>query len=84
VANLGWIGVGGDVLLRLLPATLIGQLPVLGLIVALMAILFARNANHLDESALTPFRLVFFGALLSIGLHAILAKTGTVFLYFNF
>ncbi len=84
VANLGWIGVGGDALLQVFPATLIGQLPVLMFIAVAMALLFARNLNRLEETHLTTARLVFAAVLFSAGLQATLARTTSVFLYFNF
>jgi D-alanyl-lipoteichoic acid acyltransferase DltB (MBOAT superfamily) len=84
VANLGWVGVGGDALLHLIPATLIGQLPILMFIAAATGLLFARNLNHLEERHLTTARLVYAGVLLSVGLQATLAQTTSVFLYFNF
>lgn len=83
-ADLAWAGIGADVLLTILPASVIGQLPVLLAFAAAFVIVSRRNAMEMVAVPLTLERMLFAAVIFSIAMYFMFAATSTVFLYFNF
>jgi hypothetical protein len=83
-SDLAWAGYLSDVLLRGMPAAMLGQLPIMALIASCFFVLSRNNTTELLEGSLTTREMVAGAVLFALGLNATLVKTSSVFLYFNF
>lgn len=83
-SDLAWAGYLADVLLRVMPAAMLGQLPILTLIAGCFFVLSRSNTTELVDGSLTPRQMIAGAVLFSLGLHATLVQTSSAFLYFNF
>lgn len=83
-AGLAWGGWLSDVLLGLLPAGLVAQLPALLAIGAAFTILPRRNSQQIAFGGAGVGKLVALAVLFTVGLYFTLKQTSTVFLYYNF
>lgn len=83
-SDLAWAGYLADALVGVVPAHLVGQLPILLLIGAAVIVLRQRNTIHLVEGRISAAHLIAGAVLFSVGLHFTLVQTSSAFLYFNF
>ncbi len=84
VSDIAWAGVLADLLLTILPTTLVGQLPVSLAIFAAFVMIAQKNSIEL-ASGIIGIKKTIFGAIIFVaGMYFTLAATSTVFLYFNF
>jgi alginate O-acetyltransferase complex protein AlgI len=83
-ADLAWGGWLSDKFLVILPAALVGQLPIY-LAIGLALILVAqKNTIELVASGMTTSKLIYGILLFAFAMQCMLTATSTVFLYFNF
>jgi len=83
-ADLAWAGWLADPLLRVLPAPLVGQLPAVLALGLALGLLAQRNSMEWVARAVSVRQLWAAGLLFVVAMHAMLAATSSVFLYFNF
>ncbi|MDR6664968.1 MBOAT family O-acyltransferase [Rhizobium sp. 1399] len=84
VSDLAWGGSMADQLAGWIPAHLVGQLPLLPLLIVAFFLICQKNSMELVRSS-ANIRYVLYGSLLfSFGLYFTLVQSSTVFLYFNF
>lgn len=84
VADLAWGGWLSDIALKIMPASLIGQLPIYMAIIAAFTIIAQKNSLEMASETIGKWRLAYCGVLLAVAMHFMLAATSSVFLYFNF
>ncbi|CRI59806.1 MBOAT family O-acyltransferase [Pseudomonas sp. CCOS 191] len=84
VADLAWGGWLSDVALNVLPATLIGQLPIFLAIIAAFIIVAQKNSLEMAHGVIGRKRMVYGTVLFAVAMYFMLAATSSVFLYFNF
>lgn len=83
-SDLAWAGYQADRLVALLPAHLVGQLPILLLIAGTFWVLRQPNTIRFAEGHIGSWQQAAGMGLFTIGLYATLVQTSSVFLYFNF
>jgi D-alanyl-lipoteichoic acid acyltransferase DltB (MBOAT superfamily) len=83
-ADLAWAGRWADTLLQLMPAGLVGQLPVYLAILCAFVLMAQKNTLQIASGALGTQKLIGGVLLFSVAMYFTLAATSTVFLYFNF
>jgi D-alanyl-lipoteichoic acid acyltransferase DltB (MBOAT superfamily) len=83
-ADLAWGGTLTDLLLKILPASLVGQAPVYLAILIAFVIVSRRNVLELAQGRIGAGRMAIAAVLFAIAMYFALAATSTVFLYFNF
>lgn len=83
-AGFAWGGWSIDLWLQWLPAAMVAQLPYLGAIIAGTIVLTRPNASRLMELRIGWRLTIGCALLMAVAIHAMLASTSTVFLYFNF
>ena len=83
-SDLAWGGELSDLLLELLPATLIGQTPAYLAIVTVFVVITQKNSMEMARGGIGTKKLIYGVILFSVAMHFILATTSSVFLYFNF
>jgi alginate O-acetyltransferase complex protein AlgI len=83
-SDLAWGGWLSDFLIKILPTSLIGQLPVYFAIVAAFVIVQQKNSIEMVNGPINIRRLVYSVGLFSVAMHFTLGQTSSVFLYFNF
>lgn len=81
---LAWAGTLSDTMAKFLPSSLIGQLPVVVLLVVAGATIAQRNSAELVEELSAQKWSVYGGVLFALGMYLAVAQTSTVFLYFTF
>mgnify|MGYP001202658709 CR=1 FL=1 len=82
--DLAWGGWLSDVLLRFMPAGLIGQAPTYLAIILAFALIARKNSMEMTLE-FTATRKMTYGILLfGLAMYFMLAATSSVFLYFNF
>lgn len=84
VSDLAWGGWLSDTALMIMPASLIGQLPIYIAIIAAFITIAQKNSLEMASGTIGKWRLAYGGALLAVAMHFMLAATSSVFLYFNF
>lgn len=84
VSDLAWGGWSSDMLLNIMPSTLVGQLPIFVAIVIAFAITAQKNSLEMASGTIGRWRLAYGAVLFSIAMCFTLAATSSVFLYFNF
>jgi hypothetical protein len=83
-SDLAWAGYLADTLVQAIPATMVGQLPIITFIVACFFVLSLNNTTQLLNGNFTKRQQIVGAVLFSLGLHACIVQTSPVFLYFNF
>ena len=83
-ADLAWAGWLADVMLRWLPASLVGQVPACLAIAAAFVITGRRNSLEISAGTPGTAQLAAGALLFSVAMVFTLAATSSVFLYFNF
>jgi alginate O-acetyltransferase complex protein AlgI len=84
-SDLAWGGWMSDILLKFLPISLVGQLPIyLAIIVAFIVISQKNSMEIVASEAIGAKKLVHYVILFSIAMYFSLSTTSSVFLYFNF
>ena len=84
VADLAWAGWLSDIALRIMPVSLIGQLPIYMAIIAAFTIIAQKNSLEMASGTIGKWRLAYGGILFIVAMYFMLAATSSVFLYFNF
>jgi D-alanyl-lipoteichoic acid acyltransferase DltB (MBOAT superfamily) len=83
-SDLAWGGYLSDTLLKILPASFIGQIPAYLAILTAFVITTQRNSMELASSCIGTSKLIYGAILFSFAMYFTLAATSSVFLYFNF
>lgn len=83
-SDLAWGGWLSDVLLRLVPASFVGQAPTYLAIIAAFALISQKNSMEIAGSATGAWKLTCGIILFSVAMYFMLATTSSVFLYFTF
>ncbi|AQZ31911.1 acetyltransferase [Pseudomonas sp. LPH1] len=84
VSDLAWGGWLSDIALSIMPASLVGQLPIYLAILGAFAIITQKNSLEMAQGAIGRWRLCYGAILFSVAMYFTLAATSSVFLYFNF
>ncbi|QHC96983.1 MULTISPECIES: MBOAT family O-acyltransferase [unclassified Pseudomonas] len=84
VSDLAWGGRLSDVALSIMPATLVGQLPIFLAIIVAFIIVAQKNSLEMANGIIGKWRLAYGAVLFSVAMCFMLAATSSVFLYFNF
>lgn len=83
-ANLAWAGWLSDILLKIMPASLVGQVPIYLAIIAGFFLVAQKNSMEIANSIIGTKKLIYGVAIFSVAMYFTLAATSSVFLYFNF
>ena len=83
-SDLAWGGWLSDILLRVLPAGLVGHAATYLAIIAAFVIIRQNNSIEVSTGTLGATKLLVGALLFSISMYFTLAATSSVFLYFNF
>lgn len=83
-SDLAWGGWLSDLLLQIMPASLVGQAPIYAAILATFVVIFQKNSMEIACGAIGPRKIGYGAILLSTAMLFMLAATSSVFLYFNF
>jgi D-alanyl-lipoteichoic acid acyltransferase DltB (MBOAT superfamily) len=83
-SDLAWGGWLSDVLLQLMPASLVGQAPTYLAIIAAFVLIGQKNSMEMASGAIGSSKLLFGITLFATAMYFMLAATSSVFLYFNF
>jgi len=84
VSDLAWGGWLSDIALSIMPASLVGQLPIYLAILGAFAIITQNNSLEMAQGTIGGWRLCYGAILFSVAMCFTLAATSSVFLYFNF
>lgn len=82
--SLAWAGWLADVLLPVLPGRLLGQLPILLLVLLAFIVVSRQNAIRVVQGTMSTRALAASVLLLVVAVFATVTSASTVFLYFNF
>ncbi|WP_238539324.1 MBOAT family O-acyltransferase [Pseudomonas sp. GM55] len=83
-SDLAWGGWLSDLALKIMPASLVGQIPIYLAIIFAFAIITQKNSMEMANGNMERWKLIYGVALLSVAMCFTLAATSSVFLYFNF
>ena len=83
-SDFAWGGWFSDILLELLPASLVGHVPTYLAIIAAFVIIGRKNSMELVSGDMETNKLIYGAILFSVAMYFTLATTSSVFLYFNF
>ncbi len=83
-SDLAWGGWLSDLLLKFLPVSLVGQVPIYLLIFLAFIIVRQKNSIEIANGAIGFLKMLYAIALFSVAMYFMLAATSSVFLYFNF
>jgi hypothetical protein len=84
ILSISWSGWLGDVLLQLLPASFVSQLPIYLAITFGFILIFQKNSVDVIQGRITTGKVLICALLFSLALLVSLTQTSSVFLYFNF
>ncbi len=83
-SDLAWGGWLSDVLLGLVPASLVGQILTYPAIIMAFVLIGQKNSMELASGAIGISKLTYGIVLFTMAMYFMLAATSSVFLYFNF
>lgn len=83
-SDLAWAGCLSDVLLKLMPANLVGQIPAYLAIIVALVLISRMNSMEMARGVIGVGKQVYGGILFVVAMYFMLAATSSVFLYFNF
>ena len=83
-SDLAWGGWLSDVLLKLVPASLVGQTPTYLAILMAFVVIAQKNSMELASGPIGISKLTYGIVLFTVAMYFMLAATSSVFLYFNF
>lgn len=84
VSDLAWGGWLSDLALNIMPASLLGQLPIYLAILAAFMIITQKNSLEMAQGTLGKWKITYGAVLFSVAMLFMLAAASSVFLYFNF
>lgn len=83
-SDLAWAGWMSDILLKIFPASFIGQLPIFMFISFAFIILSYSNSVEMLNENIGLNKMMYGAIIFSAAIYFMLSSTSTVFLYFNF
>lgn len=83
-SDLAWGGWLSDALLRLMPTSLVGQIPTFLAITVAFGLIAQKNSMAMAIGAIGASKLLYGIIVFVTAMYFMLAATSTVFLYFNF
>lgn len=83
-SDLAWGGWLSDILLQLMPPSLVGQVPTYLALIAAFMLIGQKNSIEMASGVIGPSKLLFGIILFTTAMYFMLAATSSIFLYFNF
>ena len=83
-SDLAWGGWLSDVLLELMPASFVGQIPTYLSIIIAFVLIGQKNSMEMASGVIGASKLIYGIVLFAVAMYFMLAATSSVFLYFNF
>lgn len=83
-SDLAWGGWLADVLLKLMPASFVGQIPIYLTIIIAFVMIAQKNSMEMTSAGVGGGKLIYGIFLFIMAMYFMLAATSSVFLYFNF
>ena len=83
-SDLAWGGWLSDYLLKFMPISLVGQIPIYLAIIIAFVVTRQKNSLEMANGPIGTNKLIYGAVLFSVAMYFTLATTSSVFLYFNF
>jgi D-alanyl-lipoteichoic acid acyltransferase DltB (MBOAT superfamily) len=83
-SDLAWGGWLSDVLLKLMPASFVGQIPTYLAIIIAFVLIGQKNSMEMASGVIGANKLIYSIILFAVAMYFMQAATSSVFLYFNF
>lgn len=83
-SDLAWGGWLSDIIFKITPLNIIGQIPYYLAIIFTFFIIFRKNSIEIASGAIGRSTPLIAASLFLVSMHFILSATSSVFLYFNF